>query len=135
MTRLGWVIISPGRELNVTKIILPRATTHDYDQLRNSDVLGVHEPLTDGRIIHQEFKDQLEQKVNGRYETVFIWKPNKYLLPYEKVGSIARLKTLMRRLLRDQKLFHTYEDIIRQSLRRFNIQKLTTKFFTCHTNQ
>ena len=33
LTRLGWVIISPGRELDVTKIILNRTTTQDYDQL------------------------------------------------------------------------------------------------------
>ena len=69
--------------------MLTRTTTHDYDQLCNLDVLGVQEPLAEGAIIHQEFKDQLEQKADGRYETGFIWKPNKDLLPDNKEGSIA----------------------------------------------
>ena len=52
--------------------MLNRTTTNDYDQLCNLDVLGVHKPLTERAIIHQEFKDQLEQKVDGRYETGFM---------------------------------------------------------------
>ena len=93
-----------------------RTTSHDYDQLCKlwSGVFGVYEPLPEGAIIHQEFKDQLEQKVDGQYETGIIWKPNKDLLPDNKDGSIARLKVLRRRLLRDPKLFDTYEDIIHQ---------------------
>ena len=89
LARLGWVIISPGRELDVTRIMFTRTTTHDYDQLCNLDVLRVQEPLAEGAIIHQEFKDQLEEKVDGRYETGFISKPNKDLLPDNKEGSIA----------------------------------------------
>ena len=116
LTRLRWVIISPGRELDVTKIMLTRTTTHDYDQLCNLDVLGVPKSLTEEAIIHQEFKDQLEQKVDERYETGFIWKPNTDLLPDNKEGSIARLKALRRRLLRNPKLFDTYENIICQQV-------------------
>ena len=52
--------------------------------------------------------------MDGQYETGIIWKPNKDLLPENKDGSIARLKVLRRRLLRDPKLFDTYEDIIHQ---------------------
>ena len=51
--------------------------------------MGVHEPLTEGAIIHQGFKDQVEQKVDGWYKTGFIWKPNKDLLPDNKEGSIS----------------------------------------------
>ena len=46
LTRLGWVTILPGRELDVTKIMLTRTTTHDHNQLYNLDVLGVHKLLT-----------------------------------------------------------------------------------------
>ena len=54
--------------------------------------------------------------MDGQYETGIIWKPNKDLLPENKDGSIARLKVLRRRLLRDPKLLDTYEDIIHQQV-------------------
>ena len=54
--------------------------------------------------------------MDGQYETGIIWNPNKDLLPDNKDGSIARLKVLRRRLLRDPKLLDTYEDIIHQQV-------------------
>ena len=54
--------------------------------------------------------------MDGQYETGIIWNPNKDLLPDNKHGSIARLKVLRRRLLRDPKLLDTYEDIIHQQV-------------------
>ena len=104
--------------------MLTKTTTHDYDQFCNINVLGVHEPLTEGAIIHQEFKDQLEQKVDGRYETGFIWKPNKDLLTGNKEESIARLKALRRRFLKDPKLFDTYKNIICQQVEEGIIEKV-----------
>ena len=103
--------------------MLTRTTTHDYDQLCNLEVLGVPKSLIEEGIIHQEFKDQLEQKVDERYETGFIWKPNKDLLPDNKEGSIARLTALRRRLLRNPKLFDTYENIICQQVEEGLIEK------------
>ena len=124
LTRLGWVITSPGRELNVKKIMLTRTTTQDYDPLCNLDVLGVHEPVTEGAIVHQGFKDQLEQKMDGRYKTGFIWKPSKDLLPDNKEGSIDRPKALRMRLLRTSRLFCTCEDIICQQVEEGIIEKV-----------
>ena len=102
--------------------------------------MGVHEPLTEGAISHQGFKDQLEQKVDGWYKTGFIWKPNKDLLLDNKEGSIARLKALRRKLLRDPKLFDTYEGIICQQVEKGIIEKVEPmesdkKVFTCQINQ
>ena len=54
--------------------------------------------------------------MDERYETGFIWKLNKDLLPDNKEGSIARLKALRRRLLRNPKLFDTCENIICQQV-------------------
>ena len=62
--------------------------------------------------------------MDGQYETGIIWKPNKDLLPDNKDGSIARLKVLRRRLLRDPKLFDTYEDIIHQQVEEGIIEKV-----------
>ena len=102
--------------------------------------MGVHEYLIEGAIIHQEFKDQLEQKVDGWYKTGFIWKPNKDLLPDKKEGSIARLKASRRRFLRDPKLFDTYEGIICQQIEEAIIEKVEPmesdkEVFTCQINQ
>lgn len=103
-----------------------RTTPHDYEQLCKLwlALFGVCESLPEGALIHQEFKDQLEQKKDGQYETGIIWKPNKDLLPDNKDGSIARLKVLRRRLLRDPKLFDTYEDIIHQQVEEGIIEKV-----------
>lgn len=46
------------------------------------------------------------------------------MLPDNKDGSIARLKVLRRRLLRDPKLFDTYEDIIHQQVEEGIIEKV-----------
>ena len=62
--------------------------------------------------------------MDGWYETGFIWKPNKDLLTDNKEESIARLKALRRRLVRDSKLFDTYEDIIRQQVEEGIIEKV-----------
>ena len=116
LTRLGWVIISPGRELDLSKLMHTRNTTNDYEQQCNLDVLGIKEPKTEGDLIHQEFKEQLKQREDGRYETGFIWRSNKESLPDNKEGSIARLKGLQRRLLKDPKLLATYDEIIQQKI-------------------
>ena len=63
-----------------------------------------------------------------------LWKPNKDSLPDNKEESIARLKALRRR----NYLIHmktSYANKLKKvSLRKLNLQKVTTKLFTCHIN-
>ena len=41
LTKLGWVVVSPGQETSVTKMLFSKTSVHDYENLCNLDVLGV----------------------------------------------------------------------------------------------
>ena len=56
-TKLGWVIMSPGQELNSTAMMLTRSTQEDYMQLCSLDVSGLSDhPEGDQVRVHEEFK-------------------------------------------------------------------------------
>ena len=56
-TKLGWVIMSPGQELNSTAMMLTRSTQEDYMQLCSLDVLGLSDhPEGDHVHVHEEFE-------------------------------------------------------------------------------
>ena len=46
LTKLGWVVISPGQETSVTKILFSKTSVHDYENLCNLDVLGAKDEHT-----------------------------------------------------------------------------------------
>ena len=62
--------MSPGQELNSTAMMLTRSTQEDYTQLCSLDVLGLSDyPEGDQVRVHEEFKEQLVQREDGKYET------------------------------------------------------------------
>ena len=57
-THLGWTIASPGKDRDVTSMMLTRNSMCDHDQLYRLDVLGTEDILTgDQMYVHQEFQD------------------------------------------------------------------------------
>ena len=40
LTKLGWVVIFPGQENSITKMLFPKTLVHDYEHLCHLDVLG-----------------------------------------------------------------------------------------------
>ena len=69
-TLLGWTIMSPSKEADLTKMLLTQTTSSDYENLCRRDVLGLKDhPAGDQDNVYQEFKEQLERSSEGWYET------------------------------------------------------------------
>ena len=81
-TRLGWVLMSPGREDVTSPLLLTRSVSTDYEQLCSLDVLGLADkPENDQETVYQEFKEQLQRNEAGWYETKLPLKANHPELP------------------------------------------------------
>ena len=105
LTRLGWVLMSSGREVELSKLMVMKTYTVNYENLYRLDVLVVTDSVSDEGIVHQEFKEKLRKDKNGWYETGLIWKDNCSALASNKAGSLGRSRNLLRNLQKDQKLF------------------------------
>ena len=114
LTRLGWVLMSPGKEVELSKLMIIKTSTDDYENLYRLDVLGVTDSVSDEGTVHQEFKEQLRKDKNGQYETGLIWKHNCSTLASNKSGSLGRLRNLLRNLQKDQTLFEMYDQVIQE---------------------
>ena len=87
-TQLGWTIMSPGKEADLTKMLLTQTTSSDYENLCRLDVLGLKDhPAGDQDNVYQEFKE-LERSPEGWYETGLMWKGNHPPLANNKEGSM-----------------------------------------------
>lgn len=59
-TRLGWTIMSPGKELDLGNLFLTQTSAIDYQELYKLDVLGLNDnPSGDQETVYEEFKGQL----------------------------------------------------------------------------
>jgi len=55
LTALGWTIMSPGKELELSSIYLTRSSTADYEDLCRLDVLGIEDKSADQDSAYSEF--------------------------------------------------------------------------------
>ena len=70
LTQLGWTIMSPGTEAELTKMLLTQTTPSDYENLCRLDILGLNDsPTGEQNIVYQEIKEQLVRNPDGWYET------------------------------------------------------------------
>ena len=114
MTKPGSVVISPGQETSVAKMLFSKTSVHNYENLCNLDVLGVkNEHKNTDEKICDEFQKQLGRSDEGWYETDLIWKEKHLPLNNNKSGSLGRLNNLFRNFSRNNQL-ETYNDIIRE---------------------
>ena len=60
LTRLGWVLMSPGEEVELGKLMVLKTSTDDYENLYRLDVLELTDSVSDEYNVHQEFKDKLK---------------------------------------------------------------------------
>lgn len=115
-TKLGWFIMSPGSEFNHNTMLLTQTSQSDYEDLCRLDILGLADtPEHDQRMVHAEFKEQLQRSSEGWYETGLPWRGNHPELPTNKQGSLQRLSSLTRKLQRSN-LADEYDAIIREQL-------------------
>ena len=123
-THLGWEITSPGKDRDVTSMMLTRNSLCDHDQLCRLDVLGIEDSPTGDQIyVYQEVQDQLKCKADGSYETSLLWKPGHSPLDNNKNGSLSRLSNLIRKLRKHPKEFEHYNQIIQTQLSEGIIEK------------
>ena len=115
-TKLGWTIMSPGKEVDLSPIFFTQTSHVDYDNLCKLDVLGLADSSTgDQAEVDTEFKEQLTQDAEGWYETGLPWRGNHPPLPSNEVGSIRRLGNLVRKL-RSQGTIERYDQVIQDQI-------------------
>ena len=132
LTRLGWVVISPGQKSGLTNIIFSKI--YNYKNLYSLDVLGVKEEhVRRDEVVYDEFKNQLSQSLEGWYGTSLLWKEEQPPLDTNKSGSLGRLNSLLNNLkCNDQ--FSTYNDIIRDQQENGIVEKVDEKS-RCQNNE
>ena len=114
LTKMGWFIMSPGKEFDQATMLLTQTSYADYEELCRLDVLGLEDvPEHDQYAVHAEFKEQLQRSSAGWYETGLPWRGNHPELPTNKQGSLRRLTSLTKKLQRDE-LTAEYDAIIRE---------------------
>ena len=65
LTRLGQALTSSGKVVEVSKLMVIKTSTDNYENLYRLDVLGVTDSVSDEGTMHQEFKEQLRKDKNG----------------------------------------------------------------------
>ena len=76
LSKLGWIIVSPGQETGITNMLFSEPSLHDYEKLCSLDCVGIGERRDDSNYVYQEFQKQLGRGPGGFYETNLIWKDN-----------------------------------------------------------
>ena len=98
LTRLGWIFMSPGYEME-NSLYLTQSSHEDYDRLCSLNVLGLEDnPQGDQEAVYREFKEQLKRSTEGWYETGLMWKVGHPPLNNNKAASLARLSNLLSKL-------------------------------------
>ena len=115
----GWTIMSSGEENNLTFLYLTQSSAAEYEQLCKLDVLGLQDTENEiDDLVYHRFKNQLRRDKDGCYETGLLWKQEqKYQPGNNKVGSMARLNNLIKKLQKDEKLFTRYDEIIQDQIK------------------
>lgn len=123
LTRFGWTILSSGKEVSLQNMLLTQTAIGDYEQLCRMGVLGLADtPSGDQGVVHAEFLEGLRRDPEGWYETGLPWKGDHPPLPSNKVCSLKRLGTLVRRLRKTEKL-DEYDAIIQDQLQQGIIEE------------
>ena len=66
LTKLGWYIVSPGKESDITIISFSQTSIHDYENLCSLDFLGVPEKQNKpDDYVYEKFKKQLGRGPEG----------------------------------------------------------------------
>ena len=116
LTKFGWTIMSPGKEVDISSMLLTQTAAGEYEQLCKLDVLGIQDTAIGNQAdVYEEFKEQLTRSAKGWYETGLPWKGNHPPLPKNKGGSLKRLENTVRKL-ENQGLLEQYDAIIKDQL-------------------
>ena len=124
LTKLGWVILLPGKENASTNILFTKTSIHDYENLCSLDCFGIEEKHEkNNQFVYGEFRKQLGWDSFGNYETNLIWKENHLSLRSNEVNSLGRLHSIAKKLIRSNKLGE-YGKIIQEQRNEGIIEKV-----------
>ena len=81
LTRFGWTIMSPGKEPDLSNLLVTQTSRVEYEDLCRLDVLGLQDPAVgDQEQAYGDFKEQLQRSPEGLYQTGLPWKGVAYKL-------------------------------------------------------
>ena len=124
-TKLGWTIISPGKEVDLTAMFMTQTSSLDYETLCRLDVLGIADSASgDEDEVYSEFKEQLKRDEEGWYEAGLPWKGNHPSLPSNEAGSLRRLTSLVKKL-RSQGIIERYDQEIQDQIKEGIVERVT----------
>ena len=124
--KMGWVMVSPGRESNVVTALYTQTSVSDYEKLCSTDILGLEEShYNHDEFVFQKLKKQLNRSKEGWYETGLIWRESNIPLGNNKCGSLGRLKSLLKSLDQKQKVREAYDSVIKDQLENNIIEEVT----------
>ena len=85
--------MSPGKEVDISIMLLIETAAADYEQLCKLDVLGIQDTaISDEADVYEEFKEQLTRSAEGCYEKGLPWKGNHPILLHDKARNLKRLE-------------------------------------------
>ena len=88
-TKLGWTIMSPWKEVDLSSMFFTQTSHVDYDNFCKLNVMDLADSSTgDQAEVYAEFKEQLTPDAEGWYETGLPWRGNHPPLPSNEVGSL-----------------------------------------------
>ena len=124
-TKLGWTIMSPVKEVDLSPMFFTQTSHVDYDNFCKLDVLGLADSSTgDQAEVYAEFKEQLTQDAERWYETGLPWRGSHPPIPSNEVGSIRRLGNLVRKL-RSQGTIERYDQVIQVQIESSIVERVS----------
>ena len=114
-TKLGWILMG-GNTGTPTKDVCYMTMTgqEQFEQLCNTDVLGLREASKASDFDHEAFKNQI-QMIGGYYETKLPWKPDYAQIASHNYTAKARLESTTKKLDRIGKL-EEYNEVMKEQL-------------------
>ena len=128
LTKLGWILYSPGEEDELAHMNLIKSVNTDYEKLVSMDVLGIKDEQEENLI--EEFGEQLVRKQDGSYVTGLLWKAVKPKLDTNEARSKARLASTLKKLVRDPEKLQAYNEIMETQLKEGIIEEVTSDMVT-----
>ena len=95
LTRFGEVLMSPGKEVEINKLMCTKTSIDDYKNLWRLDILSLTDIARDDFAADEDFKDKFRRSKDGWYETGLMMKDNSTSLQNNKLRSLGWLKNLL----------------------------------------
>ena len=120
-TKLGWVILSSGKENISTNILSTKMALYDYENLCSLDCLGVEEKHEKtNEFVYGEFRKQLRLDSVGNYKT----NRKKIILHYVVIKWIVLVNYIETKNLIRSNEFGEYKKIIQEQINEGIIEKV-----------